>query len=114
MPGLRTVNAAGSSPRSFSSLLSDARANRDLVGGRDVGNAFEKKNPLDHPIRVFHFVDGLVPVNVGEHLVTPVFAHLGMYKVLIILVSSLRSTSFSTLITSALPFMIASFCSKSV
>jgi len=64
-------------------LLFDVCANRNLIVSRDVGNAFEENNPLNQPIRVFHFVNRLVPVNVGEHFVTPVFAHLGMNEVLI-------------------------------
>ena len=56
-------------------LLLDTRPNGDFVVSRDIGHSLEKKNAFNELIRVFHFVDGLMPGMVGKHAVAPVLAH---------------------------------------
>src|SRR5687768_676159 len=64
-------------------LLGNFLADGDLTEALYVGHAFEKEDPFDELVGVFHLVNRLFANSLGEAMVTPIFAHLGVKKVLI-------------------------------
>ncbi len=64
-------------------LLGHGLADADRVEALHVGHALEEQDPLDDLVGVLHLVDRLVADVLGEPLVAPVAAHLGVDEVLV-------------------------------
>jgi hypothetical protein len=64
-------------------LLGNLLANVDFAEALYIGYTLEKEDSLDELVGMFHLVDRFFANSLGETVITPVFAHLRMKKVLI-------------------------------
>ena len=64
-------------------LLGDGLADAQREQPLHVGDALEVEDPVDQRLGVLHLVDRLVADVLGEPLVAPVVAHLGVDEVLV-------------------------------